>query len=78
MNTHTELLHEHLMETSPEFKKLVEDHRALDTAACDLSDSSFLTNIEKEKLNKLKRQKLLIRDKIARCLKQAEDMVPVQ
>ena len=78
MNISTELLREHLMETSPEFKKLVEDHRALDTAACDLSEHSFLTNNEKAQLNKLKRQKLLIRDKIERCLKQAEDRVPVQ
>ncbi|MCD4652758.1 DUF465 domain-containing protein [bacterium] len=57
-----------LIDNDPIFRQMIEDHRSLNDAADSLSKHQVLTQNEAEQLHKLKRKKLLIRDRIEKRL----------
>ncbi|MCD4653281.1 hypothetical protein K8T06_05045 [bacterium] len=57
-----------LIDNDPIFRQMIEDHRLLNNAADLLSKHQVLTQNETEQLHKLKRKKLLIRDRIEKRL----------
>ena len=62
-------LKERLMDTNPDFRKLVEEHREYDTRIQELSQKPFLTGDLEIQEKVLKRKKLLLKDKIHLMIK---------
>ncbi|HPQ40527.1 MAG TPA: YdcH family protein [bacterium] len=59
-----------LYENDPDFRQLILDHQTLNRESDALSQHPILTRVEEETLHRIKRRKLLIRDRIEKRIMQ--------
>ena len=70
MDQHVQDQLEALRKTDPEVDSLLREHRTLDDKVADLTSKSYLTPEEDLELHRLKKEKLLLKDKIEAVLHQ--------
>ncbi|OGL48110.1 MAG: hypothetical protein A2161_06375 [Candidatus Schekmanbacteria bacterium RBG_13_48_7] len=68
-------LKERLMDTNPDFRKLVEEHRRYDLKIQELTQKTFVTGDLEMEEKLLKRKKLLLKDKIHIMIKNYQKSV---
>lgn len=61
---------ENLRKIDPDVDSLLRQHRSLDDKVSDLTSKSFLTPEEDLELHRLKKEKLMLKDKIEAVLQQ--------
>lgn len=70
MTENRDAIRKQLYENDPDFRQMIQDHELLNQESDALSSHRILTPVEKEELYKLKRRKLLIRDRIEKRIVQ--------
>ena len=59
-----QLLREQLAQQNPEFRKLLEEHQARERRLAELSAKGWLTSDEELEEKRLKKEKLLLKDRM--------------
>jgi uncharacterized protein YdcH (DUF465 family) len=62
-------LREQLVQTDPEYRKLVEEHRAREQRLEELKAKGWLTTEEEQEEKQLKKEKLRLKDKMEALLR---------
>lgn len=70
MDRHVQEQLEALRKTDPEIDALVREHRSLDEQVTDLTAKAHLTPEEDLELHRLKKEKLLLKDRIEAVIQQ--------
>lgn len=69
-------LKEELLKTDDQFRRLYEEHQAFERRLEELSQSTVLSEQDEIEEKQIKRQKLLLKDRMALLLSEAEAQVP--
>ena len=78
MPTDAQGLKEHLLQTDPEFRRLYDVHRELDTRLHELASKHYLSEPEQFEEVTLKKKKLQLKDQMEEIIRRSRTAAPSQ